>query len=110
MIELGDGDVETRAQPVLQAAQHLPLVLERMRVGNVNFQGQETDRHLRTSPTSVSREHAARVRRVASRQNQLLHREALEHVADLHVVEIRDAHAALEASAHFAGIFLESPQ
>ena len=47
MLELRDGDVVVGAQPVLQAAQHLPLVFERPRIGDVNFQGEEADRHER---------------------------------------------------------------
>src|SRR4029077_12594795 len=35
---------------------------------------------------------------------------AFQDVADLHIVEIRDARAAFEPSAHFAGVILESLQ
>ena len=49
MIELGDGHVEMRAQPIFQAAQHLPLILQRLRIRDVDFQCEETDRHFRAS-------------------------------------------------------------
>ncbi len=45
MFELRDGHVVMRAQAIFQAAKHLPLILERPRVGDVNFQGEEADRH-----------------------------------------------------------------
>jgi hypothetical protein len=35
------------AQPVFQAAQDLPLVLEGLRIQYVDFQGKEADRHFR---------------------------------------------------------------
>src|ERR1700674_4755268 len=43
-------------------------------------------------------------------QNQLLHGEALEHVADLDIVEVRYAHAAFKAGANFVGVFFETAQ
>src|SRR5690349_25176255 len=40
----------------------------------------------------------------------LFHLEALENIADLHVVEIRDADAALVSITHFVHIFLEAAE
>src|SRR5579862_5121645 len=40
------GHVKFSPQPVLQAAEHLPLVFKRVRLGDINFQGEQTDRHL----------------------------------------------------------------
>jgi hypothetical protein len=37
------------AQPVFQAAQDLPLVLEGLRIQYMNFQGKEADRHFRVA-------------------------------------------------------------
>src|ERR1700693_1762106 len=56
------GHIEFPPQPVLQAAEHLPLVFKRVRLGDINFQGEQTDRHLhpckhmRKMPRSSSRE------------------------------------------------------
>ena len=47
MLQLRDGHVVMRAQTVFQAAQNLPLVLEGLRIEDVNFQGEEADRHFR---------------------------------------------------------------
>src|SRR5690349_5085881 len=45
VIEFGDGHVEARAQAFFQAAQDLAFVFQGMRVRDVNFQGQQADRH-----------------------------------------------------------------
>ena len=98
-VQFGDGHIEFPPQPVLQAAQHLPLVFERMRIGNVDFQGEQTDRHRHpcgpAPRTGVHcRDRAPRSSTGSGRASasmSLLHREALEHVADLDVVEIGDA-------------------
>lgn len=47
MIELGHGYIEMAAQTVFQTAQDLPFVLERSGIGDVYFQGEKTDRHVR---------------------------------------------------------------
>jgi hypothetical protein len=52
MIQLGDGYIEVGAKPVFQAAKHLPLVFQRLRVRDVDFQCEETDRHFRSSRAS----------------------------------------------------------
>src|ERR1017187_8294478 len=49
MLEFGDSHVKARAQTILQTAQHLPLVFERLRISDVNFQREETDRHFSVS-------------------------------------------------------------
>src|SRR6185437_15192418 len=43
-------------------------------------------------------------------RRDLLDLEAFQGIANFHIVEIRDARAALETGAHFVGVFLESPQ
>ena len=129
MLQLGDGHVEVRAQPVLQAAQNLPLIFQRLRVGDVNFQSEEADRHFRpaTLSTDGHREKldatadsvaaasapslAPRSAAASSFQRlRLLDLEAFENVAHFHVVEIRNADAAFESGAHFVHVFLEAPQ
>ena len=47
VFELRYGHVVVSAQSVFQAPQNLPLVLEGPRVGDMNFQGEEADRHFR---------------------------------------------------------------
>src|SRR5690348_18207143 len=53
MSKFGDGDIEMRTQAIFQAAQHLALVFQRLRVFNVNFERQETDRHFRTKKAGM---------------------------------------------------------
>jgi hypothetical protein len=45
VVELGDGHVEPRSQTVFQAAQDLAFVLKGMSIRDIDFQGQQTDRH-----------------------------------------------------------------
>src|ERR1700735_1267048 len=47
MLELRHRNIKMRAQPVFQAAQDLPLIFERLRLSDVNFKSEETDRHFR---------------------------------------------------------------
>src|SRR5690349_6490200 len=47
MFELRHRYVKFSPQPVFQAAQHLPLVLQRLRVGDVQLKGEQADWHLR---------------------------------------------------------------
>jgi hypothetical protein len=42
-IQFGDGDVETRTQPILQAAYDLPPILERLRRFDVEFEGEKSN-------------------------------------------------------------------
>ena len=44
MLDLGDGDVEL-LQPILDPPQHHPLVLERLRVGQVHLDVQDRNSH-----------------------------------------------------------------
>src|SRR5665213_3868422 len=52
MIQFGDRHVKSAPKPVFEAPQHLPFVLERARVGDMNFERQEPDWHSRTSETA----------------------------------------------------------
>ena len=45
-IEFGDGDVELAAEAVFEAADDLALVLERMRVGEAEFESEQANGHL----------------------------------------------------------------
>src|SRR6266851_6233942 len=45
MLQLRHRHVEVPAQLILQAAQNLPLVLQRLRVRDVQLEGEQTDRH-----------------------------------------------------------------
>jgi len=42
-IEFGNGDVKAGAQTIFQTAQHLPLVFERLRCFDVQFEGEKGD-------------------------------------------------------------------
>src|SRR5208283_4372036 len=46
-IQLRHRDVKVRAQAILQTAQHLALVLQGLRIGDVQFQRQQSNRHTR---------------------------------------------------------------
>src|SRR5260370_4677526 len=45
MLQFRHRHVEVPAQLILQAAQNLPLVLQRLRVRDVQLEGEQTDRH-----------------------------------------------------------------
>ena len=49
MLQLRHGHIVVSAQPVFQAAQNLPLVLEGLRIQYMDFQGKEADRHFRVA-------------------------------------------------------------
>jgi hypothetical protein len=53
VLQLRDGHVVVSAQPVLQAAQNLPFVFERLRIEDVNFQGKEADWHFRSNAVAA---------------------------------------------------------
>src|ERR1700733_13344 len=112
MIQLRDSHVNLPSQLILQAAKHLPLVLQRLRVRDVQLEGKQADRHERLQELCWVL--SARRRRTGLRSSfrgaEFGHLEAFQNVADLDVVEIGDAHAALKAGAHFAGIVLEALQ
>jgi hypothetical protein len=59
MVEFRNGHIEVGAQAVLQAAQDLPLVFERPRVGDVNFQGEKANRHFRSTISTETDEQPA---------------------------------------------------
>jgi hypothetical protein len=48
MVRLGDADIEG-LQAILQAARHHPLVLERLGVGDVQLNSQQSHNHLSNS-------------------------------------------------------------
>ena len=43
MFQFGDGDIEFPAQPILQAAEDLALILERVCFGKMNFERQQAN-------------------------------------------------------------------
>src|SRR5438094_4284441 len=100
---LGDRDIELVMQTVLEALQHRPLVLERMSGREVQLERAHADDHgcRSTAGLTGGRLEGAR---------HLLRTVALDHVADLDVIEVLDADSALEALAYFAHVFLESPK
>src|SRR5690348_10707760 len=63
MSKFGDGDIEMRTQAILQAAQHLARVFQRLRVCNVNLERQETNRHFRTTKGGMSSKNLSRTQR-----------------------------------------------
>ena len=87
IIQFGDGDIKTRAEAFFQAAQHLSFVFERPRVGDVDFQSQETDRHL--SHLQANR-HSLRLGALkpveASAKMSFCIEKHLEYIADLEIV------------------------
>ena len=46
MLEFGNRHVEMAAQAVLEAAENLTFVFERLRVGKIKFQGEQADGHV----------------------------------------------------------------
>ena len=54
MVEFGDRHVEGRAQAVLQAAHHLALVFERLRVFDAQFQGEKSNHRNKNGQQSDS--------------------------------------------------------
>src|SRR6266850_240985 len=92
---LGDRHVEPVVQPVLEALQHDALVLEGLARRQVQLPDDQPDDHGRRGGSG------------AEEPGDLLDAIGLDEVADLDVVEILDADAALEALAHFAYVFFE---
>src|SRR2546425_12810206 len=72
VIELRHRHVEMTAQTVLQAAEHLPLVLQRLRIGDVQLEGEQADWHgrLRTQAEGYRREAGALICAAASRDRK----------------------------------------
>src|SRR2546430_11145288 len=54
MLQLRHGHIEIPPQLILQAAQNLPLVLERLRVRDMQLEGEQTDRHERLRGDSLA--------------------------------------------------------
>src|SRR5271154_877712 len=110
MIQFRNRHVELPPQLIFQAANHLSLVLQRLRVRDVQLKGEQADGHdwlqERCYNLFSRRWCAALCGGIGGAE--LGHLEALQNVADLDVVKIRDAHAALKAGANLAGIVLEA--
>jgi hypothetical protein len=113
-VELSNRDVELAAQTILQATQNLALVLQGAGVGNVQFKRQQTNWHsnkrlmLRSLAPAELLASAGTGLRGSFGTRELRHTESFENIANLDVIEIRDAHAALEARANFAGVVFEA--
>ena len=89
-VDLGDGHVEGVPQPVEDAADHLPLVLQALRLPQQQPHPQGADDHGLERPL------------------HLLDAVRLDHVVDLDVVVAGDLDAALEALADLADVVLEA--
>src|SRR5271154_4356391 len=112
ILQLRHRNIELAAQFVFQAAQHLPLVLQRLRVGNVQLEGEETNRHAWLPGTARRLSFASRPSGLPGsfRGAHLSDAETFEKIADLDVVEVGHADAAFETGAHFAGVIFEALQ
>ena len=105
MLDLGHRHVEL-LQPVLDAPEHHALVFQRSRSGHVEFDGKQRNDHLfplaaGPTPPRLTLMPAApasqAVARCSRSDRDALHREHFDDVADLDVVELLEADAALEA-------------
>src|SRR2546422_1250911 len=92
-------DVEAVVQPVFEALEHVALVLERLARREMQLPGHDGDHH---GSTALGR--APDVERA----RHLFDAVGLDQVADLHVVEVLNADAALEALANLAHVVLEA--
>src|SRR5438874_7864307 len=59
MLHLGHGHVEITPQLILQAPQHLPLVLQRLCIRDVQLEGKQTNWHEQLRGTARSEEHTS---------------------------------------------------
>src|SRR5271154_2135258 len=112
MIQFRNRHVELPPQLIFQAANHLSLVLQRLRVRDVQLKGEQADGHdwLQERCYSLfSRPWCAALCGCIG-SAEFRHLETLQNVADLDVVEVRDAHAALKAGANLTGVVLEALQ
>src|ERR1700676_4655388 len=116
MLKLRHGDIKFRAQAVFQAAQYLPLVLERLRMLDMKLESKQADGHARLRRRKV-RLPAARGRSGINvafgggfRGRNLGYLEAFQNIANLYVIEIGDARAALKPGANFADVILKAFQ
>src|SRR5437879_13684966 len=101
MLQLGDRDVEIPPQPILEAAQYLPLVLQRLRGGDVQLEGEHADRHLRLRDELGGVFLAGGCARLPGSLRSA-HRgeaDAFHNVADLAVVGVRYTRAVAPARA-----------
>src|SRR3989454_9193849 len=101
VIGLGRRDVEALVQPVLEAAQDLPLVFQGLAAVQMQLPRDEANDH-RSRPLGA----APRLERA----RDLLDAIRLDQVSHFDVVEVLDADAALEALADLAGVVLEPLQ
>src|ERR1051326_3763450 len=93
-VQLGHGHVELVPQAILDAAHHLPLVLEAARLTDEQADEHGTDEH--------------GVIHALQRALYLIDAVRLDHVADLNVVVTGDLQTAFEAFTHLARILLEA--
>src|SRR6185437_2169889 len=96
--DLRDGHVELAPEPVFQALHRMTLVLQGMRITQLEFERQYANRR-HVEPESDK----------YFRRNPLRHKR-LDHIIRLHVGEVPKGHAAFEATFHLAGIVLEPLQ
>src|SRR5690606_1176192 len=112
VVRLRDGDVEPIVEAVFQALDHAPLLLQRLAAVDLQIPGDEADDHRSCDPPvrRGARDSGAFTAALRSRQcsGHLFDAEALDQVADLHVVEALNVEAALEALAHLAHVVLEA--
>src|ERR1700726_518985 len=121
MLELRYGDIKFGAQAVFQAAQYLALVLERLRMLDMKLESKQADGHARLRrrnyllqnwrlPTARGRSGIDVAFGGGFRGRNLGDLEAFQNIANLHVIEIGDARAALKSGANFADIVLKAFQ
>src|SRR5690348_5604056 len=112
VLQFRHGYVEIPPQLVLQAAQHLPLVLQRLGVGNVQLKSEQADWHLRLRGKAGGLFLAGGRTGLSGsfRGAHLGDIETFQDVADLNVVEVGYPRTAFKAGAHFTGIVFEAFQ
>src|ERR1700681_650141 len=121
MLELGYRDIKFCAQAIFQATQYLPLVLERLRMLDVKLESKQADGHARLRRRNYLLQNrqlpAARGRSGINvafgggfRGRNLGYLEAFQNIANLYVIEIGDARAALKPGANFADVILKAFQ
>src|SRR6202045_5278251 len=116
MLEFRYGDIEFCTQAVFQTAQYLALILERLRMLDVKLESKQADGHARLRRRKVQLP-AARGRSGIDvafgggfRGRNLGYLEAFQNIANLYVIEIGDARAALKPGANFADVVLKAFQ
>jgi hypothetical protein len=96
VIRFRNSHIEFGLEPVLDTANDHTLVLERLRVGNVNIECQESDDCHGWLRPDVG--------------HHFLRDKGFDLIADFNVVEILDADAAFVTLCHFRRIVLEALQ